>query len=167
MDGPVDGIYGAKTEAGVRILKLNDSALYYLSELKQYDLRNNIEKAIKNLPDNLLSEILYRKYILGKTLEEISFTLNYSKRHIERLHLKALEIIENKIILKNCSFYLYKKALKFIQCFFAKIARRKPGGQCFTFRWAAGNTAPRRLLRFCLGGRYNYREKERSKHPCA
>ena len=67
----------------------------FMLELKTaYDLRNNIEKAIKNLPDNLLSEILYRKYILGKTLEEISFTLNYSKRHIERLHLKALEIIE-------------------------------------------------------------------------
>ena len=27
----------------------------------------------------------------GKTLEEISLILNYSKRHIERLHIKALE----------------------------------------------------------------------------
>lgn len=66
--------------------------LQELNEAK--NLRINIEIAIKNLPDNVLSEILYRKYILGKTLEEISFTLNYSKRHIERLHLKALEIIE-------------------------------------------------------------------------
>lgn len=31
-----------KTDSGKRILKLNDSALYYISELKEYDLRNNI-----------------------------------------------------------------------------------------------------------------------------
>lgn len=58
------------------------------------NLRKHIENSIQNLPDSTLIEILYRKYVLGKTLEEISFTLNYSKRHIERLHLKALEIIE-------------------------------------------------------------------------
>lgn len=58
------------------------------------NLRIRIENGIQNLPDNILTEILYRKYVLGKTLEEISFTLNYSKRHIERLHLKALEKFE-------------------------------------------------------------------------
>ena len=31
-----------KTPNGVRVLKLNDSAIYYLSELKKYDKRNNI-----------------------------------------------------------------------------------------------------------------------------
>lgn len=31
-----------KTDAGTRVLKLNESALYYISELKEYDLRNKI-----------------------------------------------------------------------------------------------------------------------------
>lgn len=31
-----------KTDAGMRIIKLNDSAMYYISELKDYDRRNNI-----------------------------------------------------------------------------------------------------------------------------
>ena len=58
------------------------------------NLRLKIEKGIENLPDNVLTEVLYRKYVLGKTLDEISFTLNYSKRHIERLHMKGLEKFE-------------------------------------------------------------------------
>ncbi len=33
----------AKTHSGVRILKLNDSAIYYISELKAYDARNGIK----------------------------------------------------------------------------------------------------------------------------
>ena len=50
-----------------------------------------IEQKISNVDDELLCEILYQKYILGKTLEDIAVILNYSKRHIERLHIKALE----------------------------------------------------------------------------
>lgn len=57
-------------------------------------LRKKIEKIIDSVDDDLLRELLYNKYILGKTLEEIGLILNYSKRHIERLHIKALEKIE-------------------------------------------------------------------------
>ncbi len=58
------------------------------------DIRNDIEEKISAVDDTLLREILYNKYIFGKTLEQISFILNYSKRHIERLHIKALEKID-------------------------------------------------------------------------
>lgn len=54
-------------------------------------LREDIEEKISEMDDQLLCELLYQKYILGKTLEEIAIILNYSKRHIERLHIKALE----------------------------------------------------------------------------
>ncbi len=57
-------------------------------------LRQEIEEKISKIDDTLLSELLYEKYILGKTLEDISFDLNYSVRQIERLHIKALEKIE-------------------------------------------------------------------------
>ncbi len=85
-----------------RILRLKEMIpLNPLSEdtykaeiLKSRRLRDEIESKINSTPDKLLCEILYQKYVLGKTLEEISYILNYSKRHTERLHIKALENFE-------------------------------------------------------------------------
>ncbi len=53
--------------------------------------RNLIEDCIDATDGDILSEILSQKYICGRTLEEISYQFNYSKRQIERLHIKALE----------------------------------------------------------------------------
>jgi len=67
----------------------------YKDEITKADnLRINIENSISQVKDPVLCELLYLKYVLGKTLEEIALTLNYSKRHIERLHIKALEQFE-------------------------------------------------------------------------
>lgn len=54
-------------------------------------IRCEIEERIKQIQDDVLIEILYQKYIFGKTLEETGLIINYSKRHTERLHIKALE----------------------------------------------------------------------------
>lgn len=59
--------------------------------------RLEIERKISEIPEDVLRELLFQKYIFGKTLEEISYILNYSKRHIERLHNKALENLNIKI----------------------------------------------------------------------
>ncbi len=56
--------------------------------------RREIEKSITKIKDEKLKILLYEKYICGRTLEEISLLLNYSKRHIERLHIKALQQFE-------------------------------------------------------------------------
>lgn len=56
-------------------------------------LRTEIENKIKAIDDPLLSEVLTQRYIFGHTLEELSCILNYSKRHILRLQIKALEKI--------------------------------------------------------------------------
>lgn len=61
-----------------------------LSARKTRDL---IEQKIDNVDGGILSEILSQKYICGKSMEEIAYNMNYSKRQIERLHLKALEEI--------------------------------------------------------------------------
>ncbi len=53
--------------------------------------RTAIEKAINTLENDILKEILFQKYICGKTLEEVSLIINYSKRHTERMHIKALQ----------------------------------------------------------------------------
>lgn len=55
------------------------------------NLRYDIEQKIAAVDGGILSELLFQKYILGRTLEEIGLVLNYSKRHTERLHIKALE----------------------------------------------------------------------------
>lgn len=57
-------------------------------------LRQYIEEKIELVDDDILKELLMQKYLCGKTLEEISYIINYSKRHTERLHLKALSCIQ-------------------------------------------------------------------------
>ena len=54
-------------------------------------LMREIEEKIEQTDGGVLSELLYWKYVCGKTLEEISEILHYSVRHTERLHIKALE----------------------------------------------------------------------------
>ena len=54
-------------------------------------LRKDIEMKISKVDEVTLCELLFQKYVFGKTLEEISYIINYSKRHTERLHIKALE----------------------------------------------------------------------------
>ncbi len=66
--------------------------VHYDNALKEaLELRLKIEKQIAEVDGGILSELLYQKYIFGKTLEDISLILNYSTRHIERMHIKALD----------------------------------------------------------------------------
>ena len=53
-------------------------------------LRDGIEDSIDAVDGAILSEILSQKYICGRSLEEIGYLINYSKRQTERLHIKAL-----------------------------------------------------------------------------
>ena len=57
-------------------------------------LRGEIEDKIEAVDGGVLSELLYLKYVCGKTLLEIRNALNYSVRHVERLHIKALNKFE-------------------------------------------------------------------------
>ena len=65
---------------------------YYESQIENTrEIIEKIENSIKRVDDGILSEVLFQKYVLGRSLETISFELNYSKRQIERLHIAALE----------------------------------------------------------------------------
>lgn len=67
----------------------------YLLQIKEARvLREAIEQKIEKVDGGVLSELLFLKYVCGKTLLEISYELNYSVRHIERLHIKALQKFE-------------------------------------------------------------------------
>ncbi len=67
----------------------------YQEQIREcHEIRKNIEKAINSLKNEVQKEILTQKYICGKTNEEIGLILNYSTRHIERLHRTAIENIK-------------------------------------------------------------------------
>ena len=86
-------IQGAIIRDAQEMLNINkvNSELYRETITNAEELRINIENSINSVGDCLLREILIEKYILGKTLEQIAFNLNYSVRQIERLHKKAIE----------------------------------------------------------------------------
>ena len=82
-----------------KIRRLRETALQNPEEKEKYilqiktaqSLRREIEEKIEAVDGGVLSELLYLKYVCGKTLMQISYELNYSVRQIERLHIKALQ----------------------------------------------------------------------------
>ena len=88
-------LYLLKSE---KIRRLRETALQNPEEKEKYilqiktaqSLRREIEEKIEAVDGGVLSELLYLKYVCGKTLMQISYELNYSVRQIERLHIKAL-----------------------------------------------------------------------------
>ncbi len=71
-----------------------DRAEHYFAQRDRCrKLRDKIEYKIENIKEEILSEILFQKYICAKTFEQISYELNYSRRQIERLHNKALAVL--------------------------------------------------------------------------
>ena len=81
-----------------KIRRLRETALQNPEEKEKYilqiktaqSLRREIEEKIEAVDGGVLSELLYLKYVCGKTLMQISYELNYSVRQIERLRIKAL-----------------------------------------------------------------------------
>ena len=56
--------------------------------------RDKIERAIEAVDGDILTEILSLKYMCGKTIEEISLDICYSRRQTERMHRKGLALIK-------------------------------------------------------------------------
>ncbi len=83
----------------MRIRRLNELILDYPEMAKRYGEQlqqcvcrcQKIEDEIDAVGDAFLSELLSQKYMCGKSLEEIGLGFNYTKRHMERMHIKALE----------------------------------------------------------------------------
>ena len=65
--------------------------LQYITELES--LRQNIITAIKEIDDKRLEMILYGHFVIGQTLEEISFDMGVDYRWLMRLYKRALEKI--------------------------------------------------------------------------
>ena len=78
------------------VINVDRKSVYEKEIIKAKRIRNAIEEGIEGLESETETEILAQKYLCGKSLEETAEILNYSKRQIERLHLKALEHITLK-----------------------------------------------------------------------
>lgn len=50
-----------------------------------------LEQAVDSVPDDVQRELLTRRYLLFQKWEIIAEKMNYSERHIRRLHSRALE----------------------------------------------------------------------------
>lgn len=85
-----------------RIGRITEMIKYYPHEEARFRcqlndarfMRDKIEDEISAIDDEVLIEVLSQKYMCGKTIAEIALNLNYSKRQVERLHIKALNKFE-------------------------------------------------------------------------
>ncbi len=85
-----------------KIKRLKEMSLRFPEKRKDYKAeieeciktRQKIEKKISALDNEILKEVLIQKYICGKPHEEIGLILNYSTRHVERLHREAVDKVE-------------------------------------------------------------------------
>lgn len=55
--------------------------------------RRRVEAAIRSVDDEVLREILERRYLDAQTLEQIADAMHYTNRHVSRLHRRALELV--------------------------------------------------------------------------
>lgn len=65
-----------------------------------YKIKTEIMQVINSVDDSLLRAVLIARYIRFKPWEEITNEMNYTYRHIMRLHVRALEAVRG-ILEKN------------------------------------------------------------------
>ena len=60
-------------------------------KLQSIHVRGEVRRAIQNVRDNAQREVLERRYILNQGWEQIAVHMNYTYRHVTRLHGEALK----------------------------------------------------------------------------
>lgn len=98
-----DEIKTSKTNAKVDFTSTVDKIIDYSMEVdkeidKLVDLKSKLMREIDLLDDNLYKTILIKRYINGETLCKIAEDLNYSTRHMNRLHGRALQEFGNHVL---------------------------------------------------------------------
>ena len=90
----IDGMLRAKgnNDLSEYIAKL-DELIYRLDEERLLAVRKyeEIYMQVEKVQNPVLKEVLTRHYLLGEVWEDIAFRMNYSNRHILRIHGEALK----------------------------------------------------------------------------
>ncbi len=76
-----------------RIIDLENEINDEIDRLVEVKLR--IRELVSALPNGIHRTIIERHYILNESWEKISEKIGYSRRHITRLHDKAIETLES------------------------------------------------------------------------
>lgn len=89
-DGSNPVPYGNVTESAVlRVMELEERLNREIDELTAK--RQEIELVVNAVPDEVQREVLTRRYLLYQKWEVIAEEMNFSERHIRRLHGYALK----------------------------------------------------------------------------
>ncbi|MDE6747344.1 MAG: hypothetical protein K2J72_12035 [Oscillospiraceae bacterium] len=91
-DGSKPVPHGNSTENAVlRVLELEECLNAEIDELTEK--RQEIERAVNAVPDEIQREVLTRRYLLFQKWEEIAREMGYTKRRIFQIHGNALKNI--------------------------------------------------------------------------
>ena len=69
------------------------------------ETEREVNDTIQNVRDGTLRALLYERYIIDKTWEQIAVSLNYTYRRVTQLHGKALNAVGQ--ICAELAFYFY------------------------------------------------------------
>lgn len=81
---------------GSSVAKIMDAESIVDSEIEMLiATEREVQKTIDAVKDKTLGELLYKRYINGKTFEMIAVEMNYSYRQITRMHGAALLAVKD------------------------------------------------------------------------
>lgn len=93
-DGSKSVPRGNGTERAVlRVLELEERLDREIDELTAK--RQEIELTVNAVPDEVLREVLTRRYLLYQKWEVIAEEMNYGVRHVHKIHSTALQCFPN------------------------------------------------------------------------
>lgn len=84
----------------VHYAELNDRINEKIDDLIK--LKIKVDKEIDKLTDRKEAIVLRNRYIMNKSWKEIAHSLNYTERHIYKIHGKALLSFYDKVMKENC-----------------------------------------------------------------
>lgn len=81
------------------IAKVDSIERDIVKELDQLiSMKTRISKEIEQVQDTTAKDILYQRYVSFLSFEQIAVNLGYSRRHIDRLHGRALYLFKKDVL---------------------------------------------------------------------
>lgn len=88
--------HNASDKLGKSVANIMDAESIVDSEIEMLiATEREVQKTIDAVKDKALCELLYKRYINGKTFEMIAVEMNYSYRQITRMHGAALLAVKD------------------------------------------------------------------------
>jgi DNA-directed RNA polymerase specialized sigma subunit len=90
------GTHQTGDKLGAAVARILDAESRVSDELEMLEAtEREIVNTINDVQDGTLSNLLYERYINGKTWEQIAVLMNYTYRRVTQLHGKALNAVKD------------------------------------------------------------------------